>query len=132
MSAEVPGQIGFTPEYTATYAFPNDTHVTFTAKIKDNVWFAMGKNTTSRVADCMPRCACRSRVVGFHMVRECAERKRPRLITARMSPFLAGVSADGTMDSSGSGSDIFVCSNSVVTRYWVTGKSMPASGVAVM
>jgi len=42
-----------------------------------------------------------------------------------------GISADGTMTSSGVGSDVMVCSNGQVSRYWITSKRVPSGGAEV-
>lgn len=53
-------------------------------------------------------------------------------VRAPFDTFLGfGVSTDGTMTSSGSGSDVFICSDGVVQRYWLTSKAPPSNGVPV-
>jgi len=42
-----------------------------------------------------------------------------------------GISDDGTMTSGGVGSDVFVCSDGQVKRYWMTSKLWPTGGVDV-
>ena len=45
--------------------------------------------------------------------------------------FALGVSSDGSMNSGSVGSDVVVCDNAGVKRYWITAKSAPKDGISV-
>ena len=46
--------------------------------------------------------------------------------------FGIGVSTDGSMDSAGSGSDVFICDDSGVKRHWITTKDVPTGSGAIV